>query len=208
MKSNNKLAGCIFKLSLILIVIGLITWGMALFMPKTFIQSINEAKEKLGGTSADTVQVDSVQAVVPQEVKTDLVKAEGTVTVNLVSADGIRYIEAVVCDDIPMRFILDTGCTGLQLGPIEYYYLVKQGKFDTPESTLDSMIVMNADGEVSKRMKIKIPSISVGGRVVRDVEATISPAVHAPALLGQNILEGLGSSVMLDYKKNTLTIVP
>lgn len=206
MKSNNKLAGCIFKLSLIFIVIGLITWGMALFMPKTFVQSINEAKEKLSGVE-DTVKVDSVQVqVVSQEVKTD--SAGKAVTVNLVSADGIRYIGAVVCDDIPMRFILDTGCTGLQLGPIEYYYLVKQGKFDTPESTLDSMIVMNADGEVSKRMKIKIPSISVGGRVVKNVEATISPAVHAPALLGQNILEGLGSSVMLDYKKNTLTIVP
>lgn len=198
MARNNR-GGCLVKTIIFLIFIGLILWGLTAFMPETIMKGAEELKAKFGKAPEDTTKVDSIQVV------EDVLENDSSIVIPLTEQDGVHYVTVVVCD-IPMRFILDTGCSGIQISPIEYYYLIKQNKLNDNSILPDSVITTNAEGEVHKKVALIIPRIQVGNIEVSDIQAVVSPAIHAPALLGQDVLGRLGT-LQLDYKNKQLKII-
>lgn len=198
MARNNR-GGCLVKTIIFLIFIGLILWGLTAFMPETIMKGAEELKAKFGNAPEDTTKVDSIQIV------EDVLETDSSIVIPLTEQDGVHYVTVLVCD-IPMRFILDTGCSGIQISPIEYYYLVKQNKLSDNSILPDSVITTNAEGEMHKKVALIIPKIQVGNIEVSDIQAVVSPAIHAPALLGQDVLGRLGT-LQLDYKNKQLKII-
>lgn len=198
MARNNR-GGCLVKTIIFLIFIGLILWGLTAFMPETIMKGAEELKAKFGKAPEDTTKVDSIQVV------EDVLENDSSIVIPLTEQDGVHYVTVLVCD-IPMRFILDTGCSGIQISPIEYYYLIKQNKLNDNSILPDSVITTNAEGEVHKKIALIIPKIQVGNIEVSDIQAVVSPAIHAPALLGQDVLGRLGT-LQLDYKNKQLKII-
>lgn len=198
MARNNR-GGCLVKTIIFLIFIGLILWGLSAFMPETIMKGAEELKAKFGKAPEDTTKVDSIQVV------EDVLENDSSIVIPLTEQDGVHYVTVLVCD-IPMRFILDTGCSGIQISPIEYYYLVKQNKLSDNSILPDSVITTNAEGEMHKKVALIIPKIQVGNIEVSDIQAVVSPAIHAPALLGQDVLGRLGT-LQLDYKNKQLKII-
>lgn len=198
MARNNR-GGCLVKTIIFLIFIGLILWGLTAFMPETVMKGAEELKAKFGKAPEDTTKVDSIQIV------EDVLENDSSIVIPLTEQDGVHYVTVLVCD-IPMRFILDTGCSGIQISPIEYYYLVKQNKLSDNSILPDSVITTNAEGEMHKKVALIIPKIQVGNIEVSDIQAVVSPAIHAPALLGQDVLGRLGT-LQLDYKNKQLKII-
>lgn len=198
MARNNR-GGCLVKTIIFLIFIGFILWGLTAFMPETVMKGAEELKAKFGKAPEDTTKVDSIQIV------EDVLENDSSIVIPLTEQDGVHYVTVLVCD-IPMRFILDTGCSGIQISPIEYYYLVKQNKLSDNSILPDSVITTNAEGEMHKKVALIIPRIQVGNIEVSDIQAVVSPAIHAPALLGQDVLGRLGT-LQLDYKNKQLKII-
>lgn len=198
MARNNR-GGCLVKTIIFLIFIGFILWGLTAFMPETVMKGAEELKAKFGKAPEDTTKVDSIQIV------EDVLENDSSIVIPLTEQDGVHYVTVLVCD-IPMRFILDTGCSGIQISPIEYYYLVKQNKLSNNSILPDSVITTNAEGEMHKKVALIIPRIQVGNIEVSDIQAVVSPAIHAPALLGQDVLGRLGT-LQLDYKNKQLKII-
>ena len=198
MARNNR-GGCLVKTIIFLIFIGFILWGLTAFMPETVMKGAEELKAKFGKAPEDTTKVDSIQVV------EDVLENDSSIVIPLTEQDGVHYVTVLVCD-IPMRFILDTGCSGIQISPIEYYYLVKQNKLSDNSILPDSVITTNAEGEMHKKVALIIPRIQVGNIEVSDIQAVVSPAIHAPALLGQDVLGRLGT-LQLDYKNKQLKII-
>ena len=198
MARNNR-GGCLVKTIIFLIFIGFILWGLTAFMPETIMKGAEELKAKFGKAPEDTTKVDSIQVV------EDVLENDSSIVIPLTEQDGVHYVTVLVCD-IPMRFILDTGCSGIQISPIEYYYLVKQNKLSDNSILPDSVITTNAEGEMHKKVALIIPKIQVGNIEVSDIQAVVSPAIHAPALLGQDVLGRLGT-LQLDYKNKQLKII-
>lgn len=198
MARNNR-GGCLVKTIIFLIFMGFILWGLTAFMPETIMKGAEELKAKFGKAPEDTTKVDSIQVV------EDVLENDSSIVIPLTEQDGVHYVTVVVCD-IPMRFILDTGCSGIQISPIEYYYLIKQNKLNDNSILPDSVITTNAEGEVHKKVALIIPKIQVGNIEVSDIQAVVSPAIHAPALLGQDVLGRLGT-LQLDYKNKQLKII-
>ena len=198
MARNNR-GGCLVKTIIFLIFMGFILWGLTAFMPETIMKGAEELKAKFGKAPEDTTKVDSIQVV------EDVLENDSSIVIPLTEQDGVHYVTVLVCD-IPMRFILDTGCSGIQISPIEYYYLVKQNKLSDNSILPDSVITTNAEGEVHKKIALIIPKIQVGNIEVSDIQAVVSPAIHAPALLGQDVLGRLGT-LQLDYKNKQLKII-
>lgn len=198
MARNNR-GGCLVKTIIFLIFIGFILWGLTAFMPETVMKGAEELKAKFGKVPEDTTKVDSIQIV------EDVLENDSSIVIPLTEQDGVHYVTVLVCD-IPMRFILDTGCSGIQISPIEYYYLVKQNKLSNNSILPDSVITTNAEGEMHKEVALIIPRIQVGNIEVSDIQAVVSPAIHAPALLGQDVLGRLGT-LQLDYKNKQLKII-
>ena len=198
MARNNR-GGCLVKTIIFLIFIGFILWGLTAFMPETVMKGAEELKAKFGKAPEDTTKIDSIQIV------EDVLEIDSSIVIPLTEQDGVHYVTVLVCD-IPMRFILDTGCSGIQISPIEYYYLVKQNKLSDNSILPDSVITTNAEGEMHKKVALIIPKIQVGNIEVSDIQAVVSPAIHAPALLGQDVLGRLGT-LQLDYKNKQLKII-
>ena len=198
MARNNR-GGCLVKTIIFLIFIGFILWGLTAFMPETIMKGAEELKAKFGKAPEDTTKVDSIQII------EDVLETDSSIVIPLTEQDGIHYVTVLVCD-IPMRFILDTGCSGIQISPIEYYYLVKQNKLSNNSILPDSVITTNAEGEMHKKVALIIPRIQVGNIEVSDIQAVVSPAIHAPALLGQDVLGRLGT-LQLAYKNKQLKII-
>lgn len=198
MARNNR-GGCLVKTIIFLIFIGFILWGLTAFMPETVMKGAEELKAKFGKAPEDTTKVDSIQIV------EDILENDSSIVIPLTEQDGVHYVTVLVCD-IPMRFILDTGCSGIQISPIEYYYLVKQNKISDNSILPDSVITTNAEGEMHKKVALIIPKIQVGNIEVSDIQAVVNPAIHAPALLGQDVLGRLGT-LQLDYKNKQLKII-
>lgn len=198
MARNNR-GGCLVKTIIFLIFMGFILWGLTAFMPETIMKGAEELKAKFGKAPENTTKVDSIQVV------EDVLENDSSIVIPLTEQDGVHYVTVLVCD-IPMRFILDTGCSGIQISPIEYYYLVKQNKLSDNSILPDSVITTNAEGEMHKKVALIIPKIQVGNIEVSDIQAVVSPAIHAPALLGQDVLGRLGT-LQLDYKNKQLKII-
>ncbi|MBR2246392.1 MAG: aspartyl protease family protein [Bacilli bacterium] len=134
-------------------------------MPETIMKGAEELKAKFGKAPEDTTtKVDSIQVV------GDVLENDSSIVIPLTEQDGVHYVTVVVCD-IPMRFILDTGCSGIQISPIEYYYLIKQNKLNDNSILPDSVITTNAEGEVHKKVALIIPKIQVGNIEVSDIQA-------------------------------------
>ena len=121
----------------------------------------------------------------------------------LESADGVYYITAKV-NDIPMKFIFDTGASSISMSETEAAFLYKQGTL-TEEDFQGKVNFQDAKGEVTQGLVVKLRKVQIGDRVLNNVEASIVPNQSAPLLLGQSVLQKFGK-LSIDNRNKQLII--
>lgn len=110
--------------------------------------------------------------------------------VPLERGDGVYYLTAKI-NDVPMKFIFDTGASSISMSQTEAAFLYKQGTLT--ESDFKGVVnFQDAQGEVSQGMAVKLRKVEIGNRVLHNVEASIVPNQNAPLLLGQTVLQKFG----------------
>ena len=127
----------------------------------------------------------------------------GTTRVPLEKADGVYYVKAKV-NDVPMKFVFDTGAGIISMSLTEAQFLYKQGTL-TDDDFVDIMQFQDANGDVSESLVVVLRELEIGGVVLRNVEASIVPNQTAPLLLGQSALSQF-NKVSIDYKHNQLIL--
>lgn len=121
--------------------------------------------------------------------------------IELESSNGIYLVPCEV-NDIPMKFVLDTGASNVSISSTEALFLIKQGKIND-DDFIGKLNYKTASGEILEGTEIILRKIDINGFVIKDVKATIVHELNAPLLLGQSALSKLG-----DYsiKGNKLVI--
>lgn len=127
----------------------------------------------------------------------------GTTRVPLERADGVYYVMAKV-NDVPMKFVFDTGAGIISMSLTEAQFLYKQGTL-TDGDFVDVMQFQDANGDLSESLVVILREVEIGGMVLHDVEASIVPNQTAPLLLGQTALSKF-NKVSIDYKHNQLIL--
>lgn len=95
----------------------------------------------------------------------------------------------VTVGNYPVEAMVDTGCSFPMAVPKVYAdTLIRVGL----ATKISSSQVALADGSLLKADVISIKSITVDGRTLHDVEASVSPSDNAPILLGLGALNRLG----------------
>lgn len=122
-------------------------------------------------------------------------------TIEMIPYNGVYQIDCKV-NDIPMKFILDTGASEVSLSSTEALFLIKQGLI-TEEDILSPTKYRNANGEILEGTKIKLKTIEVAGLIINDITATVVDELNAPLLLGQSFLSKLGT-ISIDGNKLTI----
>lgn len=191
-----------YKGKLVLVFIVLFGLGYGFF--SLFPETKGPVKKKVYswfGTpkDSDTVSLEKPIIVMQSPLKGD------TVVVPFSYGPDERTIRVVVkvCS-VPIKFILDTGCSGVLLSPVEYAFLTKNGFLeDKPVPTVQTKI---ADGSTVEMPEIILDSLEIAGQILKDVKCQVADKQEAEPLLGQSVLGGLGT-LQLDYKNKRILII-
>jgi aspartyl protease family protein len=102
-----------------------------------------------------------------------------------------------------MNFIFDTGASIISISTTEAMFLYKQGTLKE-EDFLGNVNFQDATGAISEGTIIKLKTVKIGNKVLKDIKASIVHNNEAPLLFGQSALAKFGK-VSIDYDKNEIT---
>lgn len=128
--------------------------------------------------------------------------SSGKVVIEMVKENGVYKIPVLI-NGSKMDFIFDTGAGLISISNIEASFLFKQGTLSESD-VIGKADFYDANGDVSVGTIIQLKEVSIGGRKIYDVEASVVDNSVAPLLLGQSALEKFGK-FSVDYSNNTLT---
>ena len=111
---------------------------------------------------------------------------------------GGVIVVPVTVNDVPMKFVFDTGASNITISQTEAQFLAKQGKL-TKDDVIGTERFQIADGSISEGMVIRLREVKIGNRTINNVEAAVIESQDSPLLLGQTALSKFGK-VSLDYK--------
>lgn len=115
--------------------------------------------------------------------------------------DGVYEIPTEI-NGQPMFFIFDTGAGMISISKTEAVFLYKQGTL-TDDDVVGNAKFVDANGDISDKLVVKIKSVKIGNQTLNDIEASIVPNMTAPLLFGQSALEKFGK-VSIDYIHNEI----
>lgn len=121
----------------------------------------------------------------------------------LEDCNGIYYITAIV-NEVPMKFIFDTGASAISMSETEAAFLYKQGTL-TEDDFQGCVNIQDAKGELTQGFVVKLRKVQVGNRVLKNVSASIVSNQNAPLLLGQSVLKKFGK-LSIDNRNKQLII--
>lgn len=130
-------------------------------------------------------------------------RSHGATTVPLTKEDGVYYL-TVKINDVPMKFIYDTGASIISLSATEAMFLIKQGTI-TEDDLIGTELVYDAQGDATESLMVRLKKVEIGDLVLENVEASIVDNQVAPLLLGQSALSQF-NRVSIDYQNNLLII--
>lgn len=130
---------------------------------------------------------------------------EKSVTVPMKPQGGGVYEVSCKINDLPLKFIFDTGAADISISQIEAQFMLKNG-FLSKNDIIGQQRYSDANGDISVGTKIFLRRVEFGGLVLKNVTAGIVNNKKAPLLFGQSALSKYGK-IIIDNENNTLTIV-
>lgn len=143
-------------------------------------------------TSNDSAASDSEE---PEVIKGDNI-------VRMEKVDGVYEIPTKI-NDVPMRFIFDTGAGMISISLTEANFLYKGGSLKK-EDIVGVQDFVDANGDVTEGAVIILDKVQIGNRTLRHVEASVVGNQVAPLLMGQTALSKFGK-ISIDYKQGTIS---
>ena len=124
--------------------------------------------------------------------------------VQLTLSNGVFAVPVIINRAIIIPFVLDSGAADVQLPAEALLTLIRTGTVSEEVFVGKSSYVL-ANGSTLRSPRFIIREMRVGQHVVRNVAASVGPAVSSEALLGQSFLSKLPSWT-LDNRRHVLVL--
>jgi clan AA aspartic protease (TIGR02281 family) len=124
--------------------------------------------------------------------------------VRLEPYNGVFAVPVVINRAVSMPFILDSGSSEVQLPAEVVFTLLRTGTVSEGDFIGVNSYVL-ANGSTLRSARFNIREMRVGQHVVRNVAASVGPAISSEALLGQSFLSKLPSWT-LDNERHVLIL--
>lgn len=131
------------------------------------------------------------------------IRSSGTTAIPLERESGVYYIRVQV-NDVPMRFILDTGASAVSISLTEALFLYKQGTL-TEEDFGGRTIMQDANGVNSETQVVNLRKLAIGNYELHNVKAIVVQNQKAPLLFGQSALQSF-KRFYVDNSSNELIL--
>lgn len=123
------------------------------------------------------------------------------IVVKMKEYGGVYHVPCRI-NGTEMEFIFDTGASDITMSLTEAKFLFKQGKLNE-EDFMGSQQYQIADGSIHEGITVVLREVEIGGRILREVNATIVDNEAAPLLLGQSALAKFGK-ISIDYHRGEI----
>lgn len=115
---------------------------------------------------------------------------------------GVKYVPVKI-NGLSCEMIFDTGCSSALISLAEAATLYQNGEL-LEEDFIGTSRSQIADGSVVENMVVRLRKVVLDDKIVcQDVIATVSNNIHAPLLLGNEILNRL-ATITIDNENNYL----
>jgi len=135
---------------------------------------------------------------------TVVTEGAGEEEVQLERMGGVFAVPVMTNQSITIPFVLDSGAAEVQLPAEVVFTLIRTGTLSEADFLGEGSYV-HASGATFRSPRFNIREMRLGGHVVRNVAATVGPAIRSDALLGQSFLSKLPSWT-LDNKRHVLIL--
>jgi len=162
---------------------------------------LDKTGKVIGDTNMDKDPSRNPNQIIDTEIFTEPL----TNTIKLVKTEsGLFEIPVVLNGVLKINFIFDSGASEVSLSPDVALTLIRTGTV-TDNDFLPDQTYTFADGSSAKSKRFLIKKLIIGNQSLTNIEASISNSLEAPMLIGQNVLNKLGS-ITIDYD-NLLLII-
>lgn len=117
--------------------------------------------------------------------------------------NGNCYVQCQI-NDLPMRFVFDTGASDVSISMVEATFMMKNG-YLTNRDVIGSAKFSDAVGNVSEGTVINIKKVRFGDVELDNVRASVVRNQVAPLLLGQTVLSRIGN-IEIDNQRKVIKV--
>lgn len=174
-----------------------ISFGCGYLLNEMCPKAYQTAKEEISCIAVNPIN--KLDIITVNEKKKD----SSIIEIPIKIIDNLIYLNAKV-NTVDMLFLLDTGCSTVQITSAEYYYMVHR-RLISDVDLKDSVICEYADGSNKECLTLNIDSIDIGGIKVKNITASIEENCNTDLLLGQEVLKQCGE-FSIDYDNKLLKI--
>ena len=119
-----------------------------------------------------------------------------TVKIEMQKVKGVYQIPCKV-NNLQLNFVFDTGATFVSLSRSTALFMLENAYLSVND-LYDVQKIQQADGTNYIADKVKLREINIGGFLLKDVDAIITPTQDAPLLLGLSAIQKLGKVAIKD----------
>lgn len=120
-------------------------------------------------------------------------------------AGGVLEVGCSI-NELPLKFIFDTGASIVSLSQLEANFMMKNGYLKNSDVVGTGKFI-DANGDISAGTIINLRELELGGLILENVRASVVRNQKAPLLLGQSVLGRLGK-IEIDNENKKLVIWP
>lgn len=117
--------------------------------------------------------------------------------------NGICKVPCSV-NSLPLHFVFDTGASDVSISSVEANFMLKNGYLSQCDLGGKGFF-STATGEITEGTKIRLKEVNFGGLKLRNIKASVVKNQTAPLLLGQSVLQRLGT-IEIDNANNILKV--
>ncbi len=167
---------------------------------ETTVQTPAHRQQKTSPAPATTLPP-AVDAAEIAEASRPEAAPGGKTEIDMIEQNGV-YTVPVYVNEVPMTFIFDTGASDISLSATEAGFLYRQGKL-AQSDVIGKAQFSDANGDISTGTVIRLNTVRIGDRTLRDVRASVVDNNRAPLLLGQSALAQFGK-ISIDYTRKKI----
>ena len=117
--------------------------------------------------------------------------------------NGNCYVQCQI-NDLPMRFVFDTGASDVSISMVEATFMMKNG-YLTNRDVVGSARFSDAVGNVNEGTVINLKKVKFGDVELDNVRASVVRNQVAPLLLGQTVLSRIGN-IEIDNQRKVIKV--
>lgn len=140
---------------------------------------------------------------IEDKIQDTSVYKEQTVEIPFGKEDDICKVKCAI-NNLPLYFVFDTGASDVSISSVEATFMMKNGYLKSTD-VIGKQNYRMANGEISAGTVINLRNVNFGGLNLDNVRASVVHNQTAPLLLGQSVLNRLGS-IEIDNVRKVLKI--